>query len=74
MAVSFLNILTTLMSRNRAEILIEKMLSNKLTADELSEFLKSISDKKQEAYYDEILEKYFNQIIESNKNTIATEN
>ncbi len=62
------------MSRNRAKILIEKMLSNKLNSDELNEFLKSISDENQQNYYSEILEKYFNQIIEKDKNSVSIKN
>lgn len=51
------------MSRTRAEILINKMLNNNLTASELEEFLKGFDNGQQEQIYSEILEAYFDRLL-----------
>lgn len=49
------------MDQTRSEILIEKLINNSLTAEELDELLESL--KGQEEEYTEILKKYFDSLF-----------
>ena len=49
------------MAQTRSEILIEKLINNSLTAEELDELLESL--KGQEEEYTEILKKYFDSLF-----------
>lgn len=51
------------MSLSRVEILIEKLISNKLSGEELSELLAGITSEEQQREYSEVLEAYFNQLL-----------
>ncbi|WP_031530735.1 hypothetical protein [Dyadobacter crusticola] len=51
------------MSLSRAEILIEKLISNKLSGEELSELLAGITSEEQQQEYSDVLEAYFNQLL-----------
>lgn len=55
------------MPRSRAENLINKMISNKLSETELLEFLKGLSDEEQHQYYSDILEQHFQNLLEENQ-------
>ncbi|WP_221390176.1 hypothetical protein [Dyadobacter sp. NIV53] len=54
------------MSLSRAEYLIEKLISNKLSGEELSELLDGVSNENDQQHYSEILEIYFNRLVEQN--------
>lgn len=49
------------MTQTRSELLIEKLINNSLTSEELDELLESL--KGQEAEYTEILKKYFDSLF-----------
>ena len=49
------------MAQTRSEILIEKLINNSLTGEELDELLESL--KGQEEEYTEILKKYFDSLF-----------
>ncbi|KQS24844.1 hypothetical protein [Dyadobacter sp. Leaf189] len=51
------------MSLSRAETLIEKLISNKLSGEELSELLAGITSEEQQQEYSDVLEAYFNQLL-----------
>jgi hypothetical protein len=51
------------MSLSRAEKLIEKLISNKLSGEELSELLSGITSEEQQQEYSDVLEAYFNQLL-----------
>ncbi|WP_439557096.1 hypothetical protein [Dyadobacter sp.] len=51
------------MSLSRAETLIEKLISNKLSGEELSELLAGITSEEQQQAYSDVLEAYFNQLL-----------
>ena len=55
------------MSRSRAEILINKLISNKLSGDELSELLEGINDENDQEKYSDALRSYFDTLMEENK-------
>lgn len=49
------------MTQSRSEILIEKLINNSLTSEELDELLESL--KGQEEEYTDILKKYFDSLF-----------
>ncbi|ACT91878.1 hypothetical protein [Dyadobacter fermentans] len=51
------------MSVPRAKILIEKLISNRLSAEELSELLAGAHDEAVQQAYSDALEVYFNQLL-----------
>ena len=51
------------MSLSRAEKLIQKLISNKLSGKELSELLEGISSEKEQKEYSDALEIYFNELL-----------
>lgn len=55
------------MPRSRAENLINKLISNKLSETELSEFLKGLADEEQQQYYSDVLERHFQNLLEENQ-------
>jgi len=60
----FLTYLTSqAMSLSRVEKLIEKLISNKLSGEELSELLAGITSEEQQREYSNVLEAYFNQLL-----------
>ncbi|NIJ55860.1 hypothetical protein [Dyadobacter arcticus] len=62
------------MSLSRAEKLINKLISNKLSGEELSELLEGISSEKEQQQYSDALEIYFNQLLkESSSNGKSSE-
>ncbi|MCE6992280.1 hypothetical protein [Dyadobacter sp. CY323] len=54
------------MSLSRAEKLIQKLISNKLSGKELSELLEGISSEKEQKDYSDALETYFNELLNAN--------
>ena len=55
------------MSLSRAEYLINKLIGNKLSGEELSELLNGVGSEAQQQLYSEVLESYFNQLIKENE-------
>lgn len=51
------------MSVSRAQILIEKLISNRLSAEELSELLAGTNDETVQQAYSDALEVYFNRLL-----------
>ncbi|CAG5070476.1 hypothetical protein DYBT9623_03021 [Dyadobacter sp. CECT 9623] len=51
------------MSLSRVEKLIEKLISNKLSGEEVSELLAGITSEEQQQEYSEVLEAYFYQLL-----------
>jgi hypothetical protein len=51
------------MAHSRAEKLINKLISNKLSAEELSELLEGITSEGDHQKYSDILETYFNKLL-----------
>ncbi|SEJ58049.1 hypothetical protein SAMN05216327_11347 [Dyadobacter sp. SG02] len=51
------------MSVSRAQILIEKLISNRLSAEELSELLAGTHDEAVQQVYSDALETYFNRLL-----------
>ena len=54
------------MSLSRAEYLINKLIGNKLSGEELSELLNGVGSEVQQVHYSEVLENYFNRLIKEN--------
>jgi hypothetical protein len=54
------------MSLSRAEKLINKLISNKLSGEELSELLAGITNEKDQQQYSDALEIYFNRLLKEN--------
>ena len=54
------------MSRSRAENLINKLISNKLSGKELTEFLQGITDEDNQHNFSHALEAYFEQLLKEN--------
>ncbi|SKB98047.1 hypothetical protein [Dyadobacter psychrophilus] len=55
------------MSLSRAETLINKLISNKLTGEELSELLEGINSEKDQQKYSDALEIYFDYLLRQNQ-------
>ncbi len=55
------------MSLSRAENLINKLISNKLSEEELSEILKGMIHEEERQKYSDVLEKYFERLLEENE-------
>ncbi|WAC10366.1 hypothetical protein [Dyadobacter pollutisoli] len=55
------------MSLSRAEKLINKLISNKLTGEELSELLEGITSEEDQQKYSDALEIYFNNLLKDNQ-------
>ncbi|MGN7889324.1 hypothetical protein ACN9ML_19010 [Dyadobacter endophyticus] len=55
------------MSLSRAEILINKLISNKISGDELAELLAGISDDERGKNYSDALEIYFNRLLRESR-------
>ncbi|GAB3169544.1 hypothetical protein [Telluribacter humicola] len=55
------------MANQRAEYLIEKLLKNELSAQELDEFLAGLRDSDLQTYYSSLLSKYFDSLLEQNQ-------
>ncbi|WP_138484931.1 hypothetical protein [Dyadobacter bucti] len=51
------------MALSRAEKLINKLISNELSAEELSELLEGITSEGDQQKYSDILETYFNKLL-----------
>jgi hypothetical protein len=54
------------MSLSRAEKLINKLISNKLSGEELSELLEGITSEEDQQKYSDVLEIYFNNLLKDN--------
>ncbi len=54
------------MTSSRPEYLMDKLLKNTLTKDELEELLASIGEKEMSNDYSEVLERYFKQLLVEN--------
>ena len=61
------------MSLSRAEYLIEKLISNKLSGEELSELLDGVSNENDKEHYSGILEIYFNRLVQEKDDTPEAE-
>jgi len=55
------------MSITRAEKLIEKLISNRLSGEELSELLAGITSEQDQQAYSDALEIYFNKLLDEEK-------
>jgi hypothetical protein len=55
------------MSISRAEKLIEKLIGNRLSGEELSELLAGITSEKDQQAYSDALEAYFNRLLDEEK-------
>jgi len=55
------------MSFSRAENLINKLISNKISEDELTELLAGINDDEKRKMYADALEIYFNRLLNDNR-------
>ena len=55
------------MSLSRAEYLINKLIGNELSGEELSELLNGVGSEVQQVHYSEVLENYFNQLLRENE-------
>ncbi|QRR02149.1 hypothetical protein [Dyadobacter sandarakinus] len=55
------------MPLSRAETLIHKLISNKLSAEELSELLEGIASGEEQQNYSDVLENYFNRLLEAHQ-------
>jgi hypothetical protein len=55
------------MERSRPEYLIDKLLSNELSKEELDELLTELGEKEMSPEYSAILEHYFNQLLNENE-------
>lgn len=51
------------MSLSRAEYLINKLISNKLSREELAELVSSVNSESEQQKYSDVLENYFNQLL-----------
>jgi hypothetical protein len=56
------------MSLSRAETLINKLISNKLSGEELSELLEGINNEEDQQKYSDALEIYFDYLLKENQN------
>lgn len=54
------------MALSRAEKLIEKLISNKISGEELSELLAGITSEEEQHQYSDALEIYFNRLLKEN--------
>jgi hypothetical protein len=54
------------MKSSRPEYLIDKLIKNKLTKEELEELLSEMGENEMSSEYSEILERYFNQLLVEN--------
>ncbi|MBA4848920.1 hypothetical protein [Emticicia sp. BO119] len=62
------------MERSRPDYLIERLIDNKLSSDELEELLAGIGETEMSPEYSNILENYFNQLLTEahlKKNTVS---
>jgi transcriptional regulator CtsR len=55
------------MSVTRAEYLIDRLISNNLSADELQELLNGVSNEKEQRKISDVLEKYFNRLLQEDE-------
>lgn len=55
------------MSVSRAEYLIDRLISNSLTGDELAELLSGVSNEEQQQKISDVLETYFNKLLQENE-------
>lgn len=55
------------MALSRAEKLINKLISNELSAEELSELLEGITSEGDQQKYSDVLETYFNKLLKEEK-------
>ena len=54
------------MSLSRAEYLINRLIDNKLSGEELTELLDGVGSDDEQQHYSEILESYFNRLVQEN--------
>ncbi|REA59052.1 hypothetical protein DSL64_19025 [Dyadobacter luteus] len=55
------------MSVTRAEYLIDRLISNNLSADELQELLNGVSNEEEQRKISDVLEKYFNRLLQEDE-------
>jgi hypothetical protein len=56
------------MSVSRAEYLIERLIGNNLSGEELDELLCGVSDVEQQQKISDVLQNYFNKLLQENEN------
>jgi hypothetical protein len=56
------------MSVSRAEYLIERLIGNNLSGEELDELLSGVSDVEQQQKISDVLQNYFNKLLQENEN------
>lgn len=54
------------MKSSRPEYLIDKLIKNKLTQEELNELLSEMGENEMSSEYSAVLERYFNQLLVEN--------
>ena len=62
------------MSLSRAEYLINRLIDNKLSGEELSELLDGVGSEQQQQQYSVILENYFNKLVQENEQNGTSQN
>lgn len=60
------------MSLSRAEYLINKLIGNTLSGEELSELLDGVGNEDNQQHYSEVLEIYFNRLVQEKEQGNAT--
>lgn len=53
------------MSNSRAHYLLDRLIKNSLSEDELNELLETVGQEKMTKEYSELLENYFQQLLQS---------
>jgi hypothetical protein len=61
------------MSPSRAEKLINKLISNKLTGNELSEIFEGLNDAEERQKYSDALEVYFSMLVKESEHRINSQ-
>lgn len=54
------------MKRPSSQLLLDKLINNDLSLEELNQFLLGLKEQKTEEEYSEILKKYFEKLLEKN--------
>jgi hypothetical protein len=61
------------MSSSRAEKLINKLISNKLTGNELSEIFEGLNDEEERQKYSDALEIYFSTLVKESEHHVNSQ-
>ncbi|TDE12769.1 hypothetical protein [Dyadobacter psychrotolerans] len=61
------------MSLSRAEYLINRLISNNLSGEELSELLEAVGNEEQQHSYSDVLENYFYRLVQESENDAGSD-